>query len=191
MSTYFCLWLFFPVTFFPSTITVSHCILKEIFEHIVMYSTDEPWCKKTTIMVYADSEDPDQLQSDQWHLCVYNMTLRKHTYSYILKILQPKKENLQIKNWYFSYFCSKHSGYLLEPRQWGSFNEYPQSMFLSKIRKNNVYACKPQFYYIKVGFKGAQIYIGIFVSWSVDIFLIYPWKPNIEVLIRSTSWRPF
>ena len=33
-------------------------------------------------------------------------------------------------------------------------NEYPQSMFLSRIKKNNVYPCKPQFYYIKVGFKG-------------------------------------
>ena len=30
-------------------------------------------------------------------------------------------------------------------------------MFFSKIRKNNVYPCKPQFYYIKVGFKGVYI----------------------------------
>ena len=30
----------------------------------------------------------------------------------------------------------------------------PQSMFLSRNKKNNVYPCKPQFYYIKVGFKG-------------------------------------
>ena len=33
----------------------------------------------------------------------------------------------------------------------------PQSMFLSKNKKNNVYPCKPQFYYIKVGFKGVSI----------------------------------
>ena len=26
-------------------------------------------------------------------------------------------------------------------------------MFLSRNKKNNVYPCKPQFYYIKVGFK--------------------------------------
>ena len=32
----------------------------------------------------------------------------------------------------------------------------------SKIRKNNVYPCKPQFYYIKLGFKGGQNYIGVF-----------------------------
>ena len=35
--------------------------------------------------------------------------------------------------------------------------EPPQSMFLSRNKKNNVYPCKPQFYYIKVGFKGVKI----------------------------------
>ena len=39
----------------------------------------------------------------------------------------------------------------------GGSNEYPQSMFLSRNKKNNVYRCKPQFYYIKVGFKGVKI----------------------------------
>ena len=48
-------------------------------------------------------------------------------------------------------------GYLLEPPQRGGSNEYPQSMFLSRNKKNNVYPCKPQFYYIKVGFKGVKI----------------------------------
>ena len=48
------------------------------------------------------------------------------------------------------------------PRRGGS-NEYPQSMFLSRNNKtNNVYPRKPQFYYIKVGFKGGQNYIGMF-----------------------------
>ena len=35
-------------------------------------------------------------------------------------------------------------------------------MFLSRNKKNNVYPCKPQFYYIKVGLKGGQNYIGMF-----------------------------
>ena len=46
-------------------------------------------------------------------------------------------------------------GCSLEPSR-GS-NEYPQSMFLSKNNENNVYPCKPQFYYIKVGFKRVSI----------------------------------
>ena len=29
-------------------------------------------------------------------------------------------------------------------------------MLLSKNKKNNVYPCKPQFYFIKVGFKGVK-----------------------------------
>ena len=49
-------------------------------------------------------------------------------------------------------------GYSLEPprpRRGGS-NEYPQSMYLSRNNKNNVYPWKPLFYYIKVGFKGVK-----------------------------------
>ena len=48
-------------------------------------------------------------------------------------------------------------GYSLEPPRRGGSNEYPQSMFLSRNKKNNVYPCKPQFYYMKVGFKGVKI----------------------------------
>ena len=46
-----------------------------------------------------------------------------------------KKDNFQMKN------C----------------DENPQSMFWSKNKKNNVYPCKPEFYYIKVGCKGVFI----------------------------------
>ena len=44
----------------------------------------------------------------------------------------------------------------LELPHWGGSNEYPQSMFLSRNKTINVYPCKPQFYYIKVGFKGVN-----------------------------------
>ena len=36
-------------------------------------------------------------------------------------------------------------------------------MFLSRNKNNNVYPCKPQFYYIKVGFKGPTLYRHVFV----------------------------
>ena len=48
-------------------------------------------------------------------------------------------------------------GYSLEPPRRGGSYEYLQSMFLSRNMKNNVYPCKPQFYYIKVGLKGVKI----------------------------------
>ena len=42
-------------------------------------------------------------------LSPFFLTLRKHAYSNIQKILSPKNENFQIKFfWYSSYFCSKH-----------------------------------------------------------------------------------
>ena len=48
-------------------------------------------------------------------------------------------------------------GYSLEPPRRGGSNEYPQIYVLSRNKKNNVYPCKPQFYYINVGFKGVNI----------------------------------
>ena len=51
-------------------------------------------------------------------------------------------------------------GYSLEqPRQGGS-TVYTKSMFWAEIRdkKNNLYPYKPQFYYIKVVFKGLKLY---------------------------------
>ena len=75
-------------------------------------------------------------------------------------------ENFTTKNWKFSdktsyifhiYVENIDCGYSLEPPRRGGFNEYPQSMFFSRNKKNNVYPCKPQFYYIKVEFKGVKI----------------------------------
>ena len=44
-------------------------------------------------------------------------------------------------------------------------------MFLSKYKKNNVYPCKPQFYYIKVGFKGVKLIQACFGDATVAFFL--------------------
>ena len=86
-------------------------------------------------------------------------SLRKQVYSNILKILPPKNEKFQIKKSYIFHITAQNigCGYSLEPPREGGSNEYPQSMFLSRNKKNNVYPCKPQFYYIKVGFKGVNI----------------------------------
>ena len=65
-------------------------------------------------------------------------------------------------------------GYSLEPPHRCGSNGYPQSMFLSRNKKNNVYPCKPQFYYIKVGFKGVRIILACFrdVISVVEVALI-------------------
>ena len=62
---------------------------------------------------------------------IYAFALRKHAFTNILKISPPKTQSFQIKILIFFIFLLKSS------------NEYPQSMVLSRNKKNNVYPCKP------------------------------------------------
>ena len=52
-----------------------------------------------------------------------------------------KKENFQIKKTDIFHISTQNidCGYSLEPPRRGGSNEYPQSMFLSRNKKNNVY----------------------------------------------------
>ena len=106
-------------------------------------------------MANAPSEDSEQ----PGHPRSLISPLREHAYSNILNISPPKNENFQIKNSDIFYISAENiaCGYSLEPPRRGGSNEYPQSMFLSTNKKNNMYPCKPQFYYIKVGLKGVKI----------------------------------
>ena len=74
------------------------------------------------------------------------------------KFSHQNNENFQIKFSDIFHISAQNidCGYSLEPPRRGGSNEYPQSMFLSRNKKNNVYPCKPQFYYIKVGYKGVK-----------------------------------
>ena len=80
-------------------------------------------------------------------------------FSNILKISTPKTESFSDKNSDILHFSAHNidCGYPLEPPHRGGSNGYPPSMFLSRNKKNNVYPCKPQFYHIKVSFKGVKI----------------------------------
>ena len=72
-------------------------------------------------------------------------SLRKQAYSNILKILPPKNEKFQIKISDIFHISDQNIDC-----------GYPQSMLLIRNKKNNVYPFKPQFDYIKVGFKGVK-----------------------------------
>ena len=74
---------------------------------------------------------------------------KTHLFKYI--------ENFTTKNWKFSdnnsdiFHTSAQNmdcGYSFELPRRGSSNEYPQSNVLSKNKKNNVYSCKLQLYYV-------------------------------------------
>ena len=83
-------------------------------------------------------------------------SLRKHASSNILKIIPPKNENFQIKNSDIVHISAQNI-------DCGGSNEYPQSMFLSRNRKNSTYPFKPQFYHIKWCLSGSKLYRHVFV----------------------------
>ena len=118
-------------------------------------------------------------------VCI-KFALRKHAYSNIEKISSPKTENFQIKNSDIFPISAQNinCGYSLEPPRQGGSNEYPQSMFLSRNKKNNVYPCKPQFFYTKVGLKGSKLYRYVFVMEAP--FLYGLGILRLLVLLRST-----
>ena len=68
------------------------------------------------------------------------MMLRKHAYSNIVRILPPKNVNVQDENSGSFHISAKNidCGYSLEP-----------PLCLNRNKNNNVYPCKPQFYYTK------------------------------------------
>ena len=99
------------------------------------------------------------IHEDQFLMFLLICTLQKHTYSDILRSLPKRNWNFLVKNSNIFQISDQNidCGYSLEPPRQGGSNEYPRSMFLSRNKKNNVYPCKPQLYYLKVGFKGVNI----------------------------------
>ena len=87
-----------------------------------------------------------------------------------------KNENFQIKNSDIFHIFAQNidCGYLLELSQCGGSSEYQQSMFWAEIRKNNVYSCKPQFYYTKMGLWGSKLYKYVFVIGDNLYEMSYP-----------------
>ena len=105
---------------------------------------------ETTLFIYLKSLD------------ISAPSLQKHAYidSNIQKISpKKKKEKFQIKNSYCfisllkKYIVGTHQNHNGEAVLMITYN----LCFRAKIRKTNVYPCKPQFYYMKVGFKGVKI----------------------------------
>ena len=89
-------------------------------------------------------------------------------------------ENFTTKNWKFS---DKNSDIFYISAQ-NIDCGYPQSRFFIRNKKNNVYLCKPQFYYTKVGWGwlGGVKVSCILCHQSVQLILAYSWaRPAILV----------
>ena len=68
-------------------------------------------------------------------------------------------------------------------RSWTAKISYlSQSMFFSRNKRNNVYPCKPQFYYIKVGFKGVKIIQACFHNY---------WPSELKTNKKNVGYRRF
>ena len=85
------------------------------------------------------------------------------------KIHLQKTEIFQMKNSYIYHNSAQNinCGYSLEPPRQGGSNEYPQPMFLSKQKKNNVYPCKSQFIYTHIykwGWRVLRLYRHGFIT---------------------------
>ena len=84
---------------------------------------------------------------EQFELLRVKQPLRKHAYSNILKILPPKIKKKSDKKSDIFHISAQNidCGYSLEPPRQGGSNEYPQSMFLNRNKKNNAYPVNPSF----------------------------------------------
>ena len=130
----------FPLNWANSTYVENQILLKPVLENV---------CSPAKYIVAYE----ETLQNGASH---YENTPIQIYWNFYFQ----KTENLQIKISDIFHISAQNidCGYSLEPPRRGGSNEYPQSMFLSRNKKNNVYLCKPQFYYIKVGFKGVKLY---------------------------------
>ena len=141
--------------------------------------------KKKIIANFAYSLD---MKCCNINVVITKTCLFKYTENFTTKKMN---ENFQTKYSDIFHISAQNidCGYSLEAHRRGGSNEYPQSMFLSRNMKNNVHPCKPQFYYIKVGFKGSKLYRHVFVMFipvlcQVLLFVLL----YIRCLISSSSF---
>ena len=81
------------------------------------------------------------------NLRTYSKTLRKLARAINRDFLALKIENFQLKNVdsFLIFAQNIDCGYMLEPPRRGGSNEYPQSMFWSKNKKNRNTPAYPSF----------------------------------------------
>ena len=96
-----------------------------------------------TVIQNAPGEDSDQtvwMRRLNWTFHHENMPIQIYWkfYDHKMKIFRYKNSDI------FHISAQKlDCEYPLEPPRRGGSNEYPQSMVLSRNKKNNVYPCKP------------------------------------------------
>ena len=96
-------------------------------------------------MIYAHNEDSDQPVHPRYLINFYWIARRPHYENMPIQIYRKfyhqKMEIFRKKKSDIFHISARNidCGYSLEPPHRGGSNEYPQSMFLSSNKKNNVY----------------------------------------------------
>ena len=135
-----------------------------VFVKYVVGKSSEPWRQKTYLQKCSPNEDSDQPAHSRrliksslsafWITEDAKIFHCENTPTQIYRKLHLKKLKKFRKETLVLFYISAQNidcRYSLEPPRRGGSNEYPQSMFLSRNKKNNAYPCKPQIYYIKKG----------------------------------------
>ena len=96
---------------------------------------------------------------------VHIKSLRKHAHAIYRKNFGCKNDNFQWKNVdIFLIFAQNiDCGYTLEPPRRGGSNEYPQSLFWSKNKKNRYTPANPSFAILMWGIRGYTLHGHVFL----------------------------
>ena len=135
----------------------------ELFSEVVWCAGQQTGTHKSK----STSCIPYQLKLLRINLAEQTAITKTYLFKYAENFI-TKNENFRMKNSDIFHISAQNIDcrYSLEPPRRGGSNEYPQSMLLSRNKKNNVYPCKPQFYYIKWGLRGSKLYRHVFVMKS-------------------------
>ena len=125
----------------------------------------EPQCQKSYLRTFTSSGDSDQPVHSRSMMRIFTgrildsqkcKTLRKTRLFKYIENFTTKKGQFSNKSYDIFHILAQNidCGYSLE---------LPTIYVFKQTMKNKVYPCKPQFNYIKVGFKGVKLYRHVFV----------------------------
>ena len=112
--------------------------------------------------------------------------LRKLVHAINRYFLTLKTENFQLKNFdIFLIFAQNiDCGYTLEPPRRGGSNEYPQSMFWSKNKKNRYTPAYPSFAIQKWGLRGYTLHGHVFLMQGTNQIVSDNYFFNLDCCVK-------
>ena len=138
------------------------------------------WLRSKILKVNNAKQNKEKWYSVQ-KLCLPSITktrLFKYTENFTTKKLTFSDKN---SDFFFFFFFFFHI--FAQTIDCGYSN--PQSMFLSRNKKNNVYPCKPQFYHIKVGSKEVNIILACFRDVKTALIKRKEFAPKVGPFWRA------